>query len=226
VAGRRAWADRALAAARAGTPVAERSDQEDTMRSGVLGMCAAIALSGCATDAGLDDADGTATVASAISSTGITYPLPYQGGTGGNGPFTFTCYPGDVLVGLFGRGATYVDQIGLMCARLQPNGALTGEYWLGGYGGGGGSPFTAHCPAGMAVAGLAGRSHTYLDQIQVYCETPPFTYNGGYSVFGGGGWGGDWFYDMCPSGYALDSISLRWGNWIDAIQATCRYWAP
>jgi hypothetical protein len=108
------------------------------MRAMVLGMCTAVALTGCATDAGLDEADGTATVASEISATGITYTLPYQGGTGGNGPFNFACNPGDVLVGLFGRGATYVDQIGLICAKLQPSGALTGEYWQGGYGGSGG----------------------------------------------------------------------------------------
>jgi hypothetical protein len=183
-----------------------------------------VALIGCAVDdEALDSLDETE---AAISATNQTWPLWWHGGTGGSGPFGFGCGNGEVITGIFGRSGEYVDSIGFRCAWVNANGTIGGSYTKGPFGGfGGANAYAASCPVGEAVVGFHGRSHTYLDRIGIICAWPPFTLYPHY-VDGGGGYGGDYFVDGCPHSYAVTSVSLRWGNWIDGFTAQCTYFQP
>ncbi len=82
----------------------------------------------------------------------------------------------------------------------------------GGYGSGGGTSFSAPCPSGTVLVGLAGRAGLRLDRVQPICAPltlvtdrdarPEFAYSvrRGTLILGGtyGGTGGTAFDDRCP----------------------------
>ncbi|NOK20602.1 hypothetical protein, partial [Corallococcus carmarthensis] len=94
------------------------------MRSASLaGVCLAV-LSGCGgMETEVPEELELGQVEAGIAVTGFTAPLATHGGTGGN-PVTLGCQPGYVAVGIFGREAALLDQIGLRCAYLNSNGSL------------------------------------------------------------------------------------------------------
>ena len=157
------------------------------------------------------------------SLTANAWVSPYRGGTGG-GYFTLGCPGGEIAVGFHGRSGWYVDQIGLVCAYVNPDGSLGPDDWQGTTGGTGGSFFFSRCPLGYAIGGLAGRSGSYIDQIQPVCRS----LSGDAIYYGpsaGGSGGGAWV-DIAPPRHFLTQLMGRSGSYIDAVQAIHHYVTP
>lgn len=150
--------------------------------------------------------------------------LTGHGGTGGTAS-QLSCPTGYAAVGLVGRSASYVDAVGLLCAYLYTDGTLGSAYTYGPTGGGGGTYFTEPCPSGQVLVGVRGRSYSWNDQVSGHCapvrnwvSTSPVI--GGYLGLRGGS-GGTPYAETCPGGYAVTSLSLRAGTYLDYIQARC-----
>jgi hypothetical protein len=183
-----------------------------------------ISASGCAAETASEEPTGTTSDALSLSSYRVD--LGYHGGTGGN-PSRVICRPGDVAVGIYGSYGSYINELGLYCATLRANGTLGPMYTTVSSGSPGPYPFKALCPSGAVLNGLSGRSATYLDAIQVECSWLPDPIHEDYTVaWEYGGHGGSWFGDDCPDGYAITTLYIRSGSWIDATRATCTYLAP
>lgn len=191
-------------------------------------------LLGCS-GAGAEPADEEAadgpigTTVEAYSLSSYWWNLPWRGGSGGTWTGPMGCQAGDVIVGLHGRGGTYVDQIGLICAKLYANGTFGPRYTLAPQGGGGGDPFYLQCPEGTAAVSIEGRAKTYLDRIDMACSQPPFTPSVVWYAYRSGdtgGDGGEWFTDRCPKDYVLRTIEMRVGSLVDAIRGNCNYVYP
>lgn len=183
-------------------------------------------LVACASPTTSDPESEVETVDQPLSDTNLAWNLAWHGGSGGGPFYDIGCQYGEVIVGLFGRRGNYVDAIGFMCQAIGSDGSLGAEYQKGPFGGGGGNPtWEVRCPQGEAVVGIHGRSGRYLDRLGIVCASPPFR---GYPTYrdGGGGWGGSEFIDNCPHGYALRSIAMRWGSWMDGVAGRCVYFAP
>lgn len=192
------------------------------------GLLAFGLVSACAAPADETNEETVAKTEDPYSVTNQGWALPYRGGTGGAGVVTWDkCAPDEVVVGLVGNKGRYVNTLGIVCAKLYPRGGFGPDVQHQARGGiTDGQFFTLRCPAGKAVTGLYGWSHTYLDEIAIRCDTPPFVGKDvSYDIFGGSQ-GGDWFFDMCPQGYALHNLGLNWGNWIDGEQAVCAWVDP
>jgi hypothetical protein len=177
-----------------------------------------------------EDAPGEEVGASAdeLSRSGYTWVLGYRGG-GGGGPAAAGCGGGDVAVGIFGRSGAYIDQLGLLCARLNQDGGLGPAYTTWAMGGGGGAPFHAICPSGQALVGLDGRSGRFVDQLGIRCAPAGAWGSNGIvwsARYAGGGNGGNFFSDTCPQGYVITRIDGRSGQFVDGEQATCEYLWP
>lgn len=191
-------------------------------------LVVSLALAGCAVaPADGDSADPTGKSKDPMSVTHYGWTLPYRGGSGGSMSLWDSCADQQVMVGIYGNKGTYENQLGIICAPLHADGTLGPEEWHWIMGGQQGSySFVTHCPAGTAVSGLYGFSHTYLDLLGIRCDSPPFTgANVSYNVSGGAS-GGDWFFDMCPWGYGLRNLTLHFGSWIDGEQAQCAWIQP
>jgi hypothetical protein len=110
--------------------------------------------------------------ASSVQTTGAT------GGTGGTSSYEFRCPSGQVVVGLFGRSAWWIDKIGIKCGRLTAEGlvepySVTLDFFSAG--GTGGSSFNRTCPDNKPAVGIEGRSGWYIDKIRLACDKPVLT---------------------------------------------------
>lgn len=104
--------------------------------------------------------------ASGVVSTGV------KGGSGGQA-YELRCPSGQVVTGLRGRAAGWVDQIGIVCAEISRTGealATTAASVPFRAGGAGGSSFSLDCPANEPGRGLKGRSGWYIDRIGLFCQ--------------------------------------------------------
>jgi hypothetical protein len=91
--------------------------------------------------------------------------IPAAGGNGG-GPFTLACEANEVLVGVRGSTATYVNQVAPQCVRVNASGQWVGSPVERGITGTAGTTnYTKSCPANSAIRGLRGRFSTYVDQL-------------------------------------------------------------
>ncbi|SMF84104.1 hypothetical protein [Pseudobacteriovorax antillogorgiicola] len=77
------------------------------------------------------------------------------------------CDSGDVAVGIVGRAAKYVDQIGLICGV---RGNLSQTYTTIRVGGEGGSSFIQKCRRGSFIVGMYGRAAKYIDAVGIICN--------------------------------------------------------
>jgi hypothetical protein len=166
----------------------------------------------------------TASSQSAYSTTPYTYALSWRGGQGGNGPVPLSCGSGNVVVGFYGRAASYIDQLGLVCAAMNQNGTLGPAWTTGALGGWGGDPFFWQCPAGWVVRATTGWSGQYLDNFEIVCGPAP-TGSPNWT-FAAGGNGVNWYWDGCPDGYDVTGFNVRYGSWIDGEQTICDYIQP
>jgi hypothetical protein len=196
----------------------------------VLAAMTVATVGGCAMATPGTGGDGqTEPVASSqapLQTTGWTYTLAYRGGGGGTWQ-SLSCGSGNVLVGLYGRSGSYVDQMGLICAQLHADGTLGPAFdpawqWAGGWGGS--ADYPAQCPPNEYVRGVFGYAGQYLDYIAVLCSGSE-----NFEADLGGGWGGNWFGDQndtCPAGYAMTGFNVRAGSWLDGEQPVCDYLQP
>lgn len=146
------------------------------------------------------------------------------GGNGGTA-FTLSCAGGEVLVGIDGRAAAFLDQVRGVCARvneiLMPENVNT----TGNAGGTGGKPFRAQrCPSGWAVRGLRVRAGNLVDSIRIRCgrilTTGLMSETRTHPVANGGSGGTS--QDLnCPNSLPADRLRGRAGGFIDRIGLRC-----
>jgi hypothetical protein len=78
--------------------------------------------------------------------------LPVSGHNGDAGANP-QCAPGTMLAGFAGHAGQWTDQIAIVCAKVQPNGMLGATLPVKDYfGGPGGAPVRATCPAGTRIS--------------------------------------------------------------------------
>ncbi len=113
------------------------------------------------------------------SGTGLN--LPSQGGTGGTATSAF-CPSGEMVIGIFGRSGSDLDQLQVKCGivNIEDTGSgfmvrrvATIDRNLGG--GNGGAAFTYTCPGESVVTGIFGRDSSVIDAIGVQCADVGFT---------------------------------------------------
>ena len=151
---------------------------------------------------------------------------PAAGGNGG-GPFTLACEPNEVLVGVRGSTATYVQQVGPLCVRVNQSGQWLGSPVERGITGSNGTTgYSKSCPVNSAISGFRGRFSQYVDQLDFECR--PLTSNGKLTGTGGflgavgpntGTAQGPWRCDSSNPGFALYGRS---GSWMDNFGLQCR----
>ena len=156
-------------------------------------------------------------------------PSDFTPAAGGNGgaPFTLACEANEVLVGVRGSTATYVQQVGPLCVRVNQSGQWIGSPVERGITGTAGTTgYTKSCPVNSAISGFRGRFSQYVDQLDFECR--PLTSNGkltGTGTFLGavgpntGTAQGPWRCDSSNPGFALYGRS---GSWMDNFGLQCR----
>ncbi len=193
---------------------------------------------------GLDDAcngvvdDGCPTgISTGDSTQGAAY------GGGGGDPFTITCAPGEMAVGVDVRSASELDQIAALCQRITveeqrgttpytyASASTGGVTRTAAQGGGGGSPSTLTCPAGSFLSRMQVRTGSRVDQLTLVCARATFI---GYpgagaiqltdtstSTFGGEG-GTLRAQSACPAGSFIAGFYGRQGSRVDQLGPICR----
>ncbi len=91
----------------------------------------------------------------------------------GYGPsFTLACQTGEVLAGIAGGAGAFVDRVGPLCVAVDAQGKWTGTPVARGVAGGAGdTAFTKACPANQAVAEFRGSAGSWVDQIEISCQS-------------------------------------------------------
>lgn len=97
------------------------------------------------------------------------YQGPIWGGSGGTTSYNLDCGSSGILVGVYGKVGFWIDQIGIICQNVKPDGTLGSSYTKGPVGGQGGSSETARCPAGQAVGDAGVRAGSYIEYVHVMC---------------------------------------------------------
>lgn len=159
---------------------------------------------------------------------------PIWGGSGGNKNYHLNCGAGAVMTGITAKYGSWIDQIGLVCRKVNKNGTLGDEFTRGPVGGQGGDISTIErCPAGRVIGGANGRSGWYINRIDAICypwvrrtrrlndgDTSPqyLTINGNRFDLTSGL---DWF--TCGSKPAK-GIRGKHGSYIDSLQFICNDW--
>ena len=121
----------------------------------------------------------------AVSTTAVT------GGSGGEYDYELRCPSSQVVTGLRGRAASFLDEVSLVCARMatldsgavDPAGRTDGDVagvvergrsvarlFASAGEGNGGAPFTLNCPGTLPARGLQGRSAALVDRIGLVCD--------------------------------------------------------
>jgi YVTN family beta-propeller protein len=149
-------------------------------------------------------------------------------GGGGGTPFTLACPSDEILVGVHGRYATYVNQIGPRCVKVDQlgrwignpvDGLVTGTTTSG-------TAFSKSCPRDHAASGFRGRSDQYVNQIEIQCRA--LTGSGGLTgatayLGGDGGTGGTAQAPLaCGTGNPVYALYGRSAGWLDSFGVQCR----
>ncbi|SLM49202.1 protein of unknown function [Nitrospira japonica] len=163
--------------------------------------------------------------------------LPIQGGPGGT-LFRAECPKGAYLTGLAGRAGKWIDQLAPICSPLETVKRTFGApQTMGSHGSSsGGSPRTASCALGGAIAGLdfdntIGEGglpdHKFVSRLYAYCQgIIPNTLNS-FFIFSPGGEGGGQFVpygsdSFCPTGLVAVGFHGRAGLFVDALGLICQ----
>lgn len=159
-------------------------------------------------------------------STAVDY-TPTIGG-GGGAPFQLACDADQVLVGIHGRYATYVNQVGPQCVAIDQFGRWIGDPVTKPVTGttASGTSFNKLCPRDSAMSGFRGRSAQYVDQIDIECRalTPSGGLTGSGQFLGavGGPAGSEQGLASCGTGNPVYALYGRSGGWLDAFGVQCR----
>lgn len=93
-------------------------------------------------------------------------------GGGGEGSYDISCGAGNVPVGIFGRSGAWLDNLGLLCARVLEDGSLSPTFETESAGGDGGSPGEATCPPDQVVVGFTIWSDaSVVYRVDPHCQT-------------------------------------------------------
>jgi hypothetical protein len=98
------------------------------------------------------------------------YSGPVWGGSGGTRSYNLDCGSSGVLVGVYGKTGSWIDQIGLTCRSVAANGTLGSEFTRGPVGGTGGSVKSVKCKSGEVVGGIESWSGSYVEKIRLQCD--------------------------------------------------------
>ena len=172
------------------------------------------------------------------------YRTPRMGTTGGNRSYNLDCGKNAVLVGAMFKSGLWLDALGIICQRVNPQtGALEDEFTQGPAGGGGGDAREKRCKNdGDVVQAITEvRTGSFVDFINFKCsswepsqKTPRFSRNsdcndaGGCGLVGHGGTliTGAHFHGpfFCPKGKVGKAFRGRYGSYIDSVQFVCDFW--
>lgn len=161
---------------------------------------------------------------------------------GGVGDFReeYRCPAGQMLVGFFGRTGSWIDQIGLICARFaQPAYAAAGESRLPPRGGAGGGPNEQRCDADSAIRGatigivahaigIVGRARLdYVGNIKFTCSRPRDGSSAGGRIYGGTQAIEHFsetetiFVQQCPGSEYATGLIIRYGKHVNSAGLIC-----
>jgi hypothetical protein len=164
------------------------------------------------------------------------YKGPIWGGSGGTASYDLDCGSTGVMVGLYGKVGQWVDQIGVTCQTVNPDGTLGSSYTRGPRGGSGGTGTSRRCTAGSVIGELQASTGSFIDQIRVKCfvwsasnRRPEYGGNDYLSDFGQVGVQGYWITSpihandavACPSDKVGKAIRGKHGTYIDSLQFVC-----
>ncbi len=150
--------------------------------------------------------------------------LPSVGGGGGTAFFD-ACPIGYVGTGLNIRYGNWLDQIQLICRKLNLDGTLGATATTPARGGGGGVPATGHCANNQIMAGQMFHASTWISRVGTPCATAArlkYATGGDDSwLFMPGNSTGPFSFTACPAGQAITGISGRAGSWVDQLGFKC-----
>jgi hypothetical protein len=157
---------------------------------------------------------------------------PLWGGSGGSSSYNLDCGSTGVMVGLYGKVGLWIDQIGVVCRKVNPDGTLGSTYTRGPVGGSGGSGDRADCPSGSVITVMGSWSGSFMDQVGVEC----YGWSPGSRRAGGGYTGaaslgkvgtihlpGLTFNQKvnCPAEKVGKAVRGKSGGYIDSLQFVC-----
>jgi len=149
--------------------------------------------------------------------------LPTVGGTGG-GAFSDSCPVGYVGTGLNVHAGDWVDQIQLICRKLNLDGTLGATTTTPARGTPGGVPYSASCSSNQIMTAQVLGGSTWARQVGAQCSTATRlkAATGGFdSVLSTMGKPGTVSTTACPAGYAITGLYGRSGSWVDQLGFKC-----
>lgn len=95
----------------------------------------------------------------------------YWGGSGGTRNFNMDCGSGGAMVGLVAKWGSWLDQLGVMCRKINSDGRLGSYYTRGPYGGSGGAiSVTKQCSSDSVIYGFGARTGAYVNKLTFQCQ--------------------------------------------------------
>jgi hypothetical protein len=150
--------------------------------------------------------------------------LPTVGGTGG-GAFSDSCPVGYVGTGLNVRSGDWVDQVQLICRKLNLDGTLGATATTPARGGSGGGPSSGSCANNQIMTAQVLGGGTWVREVGAQCSTATRLKNatGGFdSTLSPLGMDGTVSTTACPAGYAITGLYGRAGSWVDQLGFKCK----
>ncbi len=98
------------------------------------------------------------------------FSTPLFGGSGGNRTYNLDCGSNNVMVGAIFKAGSWLDALGIICQRVNPQtGALGREFTRGPVGGSGGTARIRRCNRGNVVTELRAFSGQFINEFSVSC---------------------------------------------------------
>ncbi|WP_224371083.1 hypothetical protein [Hyalangium versicolor] len=149
--------------------------------------------------------------------------LSPTGGSGGN-EFSDSCPVGYVGTGLSIRSGDWLDQVQLICRKLNLDGTLGDTAYTPERGGWGGWPSSGSCPDDQIMTEELLGGDPWARQVGAQCSTATRLKDatGGFdSTLSPLGREGDLWTEACPAGSAITGIYGHAGNWVDQVGFLC-----
>lgn len=152
------------------------------------------------------------------------------GSGGGSQTASLSCPPGQYVVALSAKGGDYLDRLGIKCAPFNASGVRGSMAHTAGAGGSGGTESASStCSGNRAIGYILTYSGSWVDALtSALCAQRKAA--GGFDEvkfesrleFNVGGKHGRQCSLTCPAGQAIHKITVRYGAWIDSIEAFCQ----
>ena len=166
------------------------------------------------------------------------------GGSTGNRSYNLDCGSSAVMVGTTYRKGLWLNAIGIICQRVNPQtGALGIDFTRGPVGGGGGHAFHGRCRSGKVALGIWVFSGQFINGGELLCRDwlpqdkkpkPIERFSCGakyencenfgsrlHGLIIGGSENGPFF---CPNGKVGKALRGRYGIYIDSLRFVCADW--